>query len=166
MPSSFSSLLFLPQRASASYCLLRFSSAEQLRRRIVAFPFLSGSVLQRELPPPILLWPTALRATQKNKKTQFVFRITSAMRGGRGEEQPLLKSSFEDGLKSAPMDLAAWGHLFSLVGFVLQDKMFDLDSGERRAQVRDTLRHNVASSERSRAGHTCRLRPFPPCRRT
>lgn len=86
VPSSLSSLLFSPQRASASYCLLGFSSAEQLFRRIVAFPFLPASVLPRELPPPILLWPTAFWATQIKKKqpTQFVFGTTSAKRGGGG----------------------------------------------------------------------------------
>lgn len=67
-PPSFSSLLLSPQRASASYCPLGFSSAEQLRRRIVVFPFLFPAVsCQKELPPPILLWSTALQATHKKK---------------------------------------------------------------------------------------------------
>lgn len=58
------------------------------------------------------------------------------------------------------MDLAV--QLFSLVGFILQDGMFDLEStSRRRAQMRDALQHNVALSERLRAGRARRHRPYP-----
>lgn len=74
VPPSLSSLLLSPQRASASYCLLGFSSAEQLRRRIVAFPFLfSGSVLPTRTPTShsslvhsITSYPQKKKKTQKN----------------------------------------------------------------------------------------------------
>lgn len=127
--SSLRPLLSSPRRASASFCRLGFSSAEQLRHRIVAFPCLSGAVPPRELPPPILLWPTALRAMGVKKNLYSEARLRCEE--GEGEEKALLKSSFEDGLKSAPMDLAARGHSFSLVGFVLQGGRFDLDSTSR-----------------------------------
>lgn len=57
---------------------------------------------------------------KKIKKTQFVFRAMSAMQG-EGEEQALLKSPFEDGLKSARIEPALREHLLALPGFVLRD---------------------------------------------
>lgn len=44
----------------------------------------------------------------------------SAMQG-EGEEQALLKSPFEDGLKSARIEPALREHLLALPGFVLRD---------------------------------------------
>lgn len=119
---SFSSPLFSPWRASASYCRLGFSSAERLRRRIVAFPFIPGRALPTELPPPTLLWPTALWATQNKKKKHNLYSEPCLRcKAGEGEEQALLKSPFEDGLKSSRIEPALREHLFTLPGFVLQD---------------------------------------------
>lgn len=125
------------------------------------FPAVS---FQKELPPPILLWSTALWATQTTTKKKRTHNLYSEPRlqceGGEGEEQALLKSPFEEGLKSAPVELAVRGYLFSSVAFVLPDGRFDLESTSgRRAPVRD-------ASECSRAGRAGGCQPFPTCSRT
>lgn len=150
-----SSRIFVCGAASPLHCCLPFSFRQCPAKRTPA----SHSSLAHS----ITGYPTKKKKKTHNLYSEARLRCEVA----EGEEQPLLKSPFEDGLKPAPVDLAVRGLLFSLVGFVLQDVRFDLESSSRRrAQVRDARQRDVASSERSRAGRVRGHRPFPTCRRT
>lgn len=93
---------------------------------------------------PFFSGPQHYRLPKIKKKHNLYSEPCLRCKAGEGEEQALLKSPFEDGLKSARIEPALREHLFTLPGFVLQDGGFDLESTSRRcAQVRDALRHNV-----------------------
>lgn len=136
-PSSFSSLLLSPQRASASHCLLGFSSAAPY----CCLPFYSWQCPANRTPISHSSLAHSITGYPKKKKKKNPDNLYSEpclrCKAGEGEEQVLLKSPFEEGLKSARIEPAVWEHLFTSLGFVLQEGRFNLDSTWRRCtQVR------------------------------
>lgn len=70
---------------------------------------------------PFFFGPQHHRLPKKKKKPDNLYSEPCLRcKAGEGEEQVLLKSPFEEGLKSARIELAVWEHLFTSLGFVLR----------------------------------------------